>query len=231
MDNFLQFALFVVYPYFTVLSFVLGSILRYNRGQLGWKSDSSQLLARGWLQWGNNLFHVGILLLFAGHFVGFLTPLPVLHALGISPPIKQFLAWSLGLAAGTAAIIGVTILIARRLLVKRVRLTSRAMDIALLFWLFGILCLGLYSITISSSEAHRDGELIVKFMHYVQGTLTFQPDALSYILDTPWVYRAHIFMTFTFFLIFPYTRLVHVFSGFGSVVSYLGRALQLVRRR
>jgi nitrate reductase gamma subunit len=68
-------------------------------------------------------------------------------------------------------------------------------------------------------------------MHYVQGTLTFQPDALSYILDTPWVYRAHMFMTFTFFLIFPYTRLVHVFSGFGSVVSYLGRALQLVRRR
>ena len=163
--------------------------------------------------------------------MGFLTPLPVLHALGISPPIKQLLAWSLGLAAGTAAIIGVTILIARRLLVKRVRLTSRAMDIALLFWLFGILCLGLYSITISSSEAHRDGELIVKFMHYVQGTLTFQPDALSYILDTPWVYRAHMFMTFTFFLIFPYTRLVHVFSGFGSVVSYLGRALQLVRRR
>jgi len=231
MDDFIQYLLFVIYPYATVLSFIFGSIFRYNRGQLGWKSDSSQLLARGWLQWGNNLFHVGVLFLFAGHFVGFLTPLPVLHAIGITPPIKQFLAWSMGLVAGTSAILGVTILILRRLLNTRVRKTSSAMDIMLLFWLFGILCLGLFSITNSASEAHRDGELIVKFMHYVQGILTFQPDALSYILDTPWVYRAHMFMTFTFFLIFPYTRLVHVFSGFGSAVSYLGRALQLVRRR
>ncbi len=231
MDDFTQYLLFVIYPYATILSFVFGSILRYNRGQLGWKSDSSQLLAKGWLSWGNNLFHVGVLFLFAGHAVGFLTPLPLLHALGIDPPLKQLLAWTMGLAAGSSAIVGVTILIARRLFVKRVRMTSSAMDIVLLFWLLGILALGLYSITISASAEHRDGELIVKFMHYVQGILTFQPDALSYILDTPWIYRAHMFMTFTFFLIFPFTRLVHIFSGFGSIVSYLGRALQLVRRR
>jgi len=230
MDYF-QFVVFNVYPYIALLIFFLGSLLRYNKDQRGWKSDSSQLLSRGWLTWGNNLFHVGVLLLFAGHFVGFLTPLPLLHALGITPPLKQFLAWSMGLTAGVLAWFGLVILIGRRLLVTRVRKTSSAMDVVLLFWIFGVLNLGLFSILISSSAAHRDGELIVKFMHYVQHLLLFRPDTLSYILDTPWIYRAHMFMAFTFFLIFPFTRLVHIWSGFGSAFSYLGRRFQLVRRR
>jgi len=230
MDAF-QFAVFGLYPYLCLATFLLGSLLRYNKDQRGWKSDSSQLLAKGWLSWGNNLFHMGVLFLFAGHFVGFLTPLPLLHALGITPPLKQFLAWSLGLAAGTAAWFGLVILIGRRLLVTRVRKTSRPMDIILLFWIFGVLSLGLYSITISSSAAHRDGELIVKFMHYVQHLLLFRADTLTYLDGTPWVYRAHMFMAFTFFLIFPFTRLVHIWSGFGSIGSYLVRRFQIVRRR
>jgi nitrate reductase gamma subunit len=229
--DYLEFFLFGVYPYLALGTFLLGSLLRYNKDQKGWKSDSSQLLARGWLTWGNNLFHVGVLFLFAGHFVGFLTPLPLLHALGITPPLKQFLAWSMGLAAGTAAWFGLVILIGRRLLVSRVRRTSRPMDIVLLFWIFGVLNLGLFSILISSSAAHRDGELIVKFMHYVQHLLLFRSDTLTYLVGTPWIYRAHMFMAFTFFLIFPFTRLVHIWSGFGSAISYVGRALQLVRRR
>lgn len=228
---FLQYILFVVYPYLALTIFLLGSLLRYNKDQAGWKSDSSQLLYRGWLSWGNNLFHVGVLFLFAGHFVGFLTPLGLLHALGINPELKQLLAWTLGLAAGTSAWFGLVILIGRRLVVARVRKTSRFSDVLVLLWIFAVLNLGLFSITISASAEHRDGALIVKFMHYVQHLLLFRADALSFILDTPWIYRAHMFMAFTFFLIFPFTRLVHIWSGFGSVFSYLGRRLQLVRRR
>lgn len=227
----LQYILFIVYPYLALTIFLVGSLLRYNKDQSGWKSDSSQLLYRGWLSWGNNLFHVGVLLLFAGHFVGFLTPIALLHALGIDPPLKQLLAWTMGLAAGVSAWFGLVILIGRRLVVSRVRKTSRFSDVLVLVWIFAVLNLGLFSITISASAEHRDGELIVKFMHYVQHLLTLRSDALSFILDTPWVYRAHMFMAFTFFLIFPFTRLVHVWSGFGSVFSYLGRKLQLVRRR
>lgn len=229
--DFFQFLLFGIYPYLALGTFLLGSLLRYNKDQRGWKSDSSQMLYRGWLSWGNNLFHVGVLFLFAGHFVGFLTPIGLLHALGIDPPLKQFLAWSLGLAAGISAWFGLVILITRRLVVSRVRLTSRLSDILVLLWIFAVLNLGLFSIPISASTEHRDGELIVKFMHYVQHILLFRGDAVSFILDTPWIYRAHMFMAFTFFLIFPFTRLVHIWSGFGSVFSYLGRKLQLVRRR
>jgi nitrate reductase gamma subunit len=226
-----QFLLFGVYPYIALATFFLGSLLRFNRDQHGWKSDSSQLLAPVLLRWGNNLFHAGVLLLFAGHFMGFLTPIALLHAIGITPPLKQLLAWTLGLGAGVMAWIGVVILIVRRLGVARVRVTSRPMDVVLLFWLLGILSLGLYSITISSSAEHRDGALIVQFMHYVQHLLLFRGDALSFLADTPWVYRAHMFMAFTFFLIFPFTRLVHIWSGFGSVFSYLARRWQQVRRR
>jgi len=157
--------------------------------------------------------------------------LPLLHAMGITPPIKQFLAWSLGLGAGIMAWFGLVILIGRRLIFTRIRKTSRFMDIVLLFWIFIVLNLGLYSITISSSEPHRDGALIVKFMHYVQHLLLFRPDTMTYIIGTPWVYRAHMFMAFTFFGFFPYTRLVHIWSGFGSVGSYLFRRLQIVRKR
>ena len=226
-----QFSLFVVYPYIALASFFLGSLFRFNRDQRGWKSDSSQLLAPELLRWGNNLFHTGVLLLFAGHFVGFLTPIALLHAIGIEPPLKQLLAWTLGLGAGILAWFGVVILIIRRLGIRRVRATSRVMDVVLLFWLLGILSLGLYSITISSSPEHRDGKLIIKFMHYVQHLLLLRGDALSYILDTPWVYRAHMFMAFTLFLIFPYTRLVHIWSGFGSAFSYVFRRRQIVRKR
>lgn len=229
--DFLQYILFIVYPYLALTIFLVGSLLRYNKDQRGWKSDSSQLLHRGWLSWGNNLFHIGVLFLFAGHFVGFLTPIALLHTLGIDPATKQFLAWSMGLAAGVAAWFGLVILIARRLAVSRVRKTSRFSDILVLLWIFGVLNLGLFSITISASAEHRDGELIVKFMHYVQHLLLLRSDALGFILDTPWIYRAHMFMAFTFFLIFPFTRLVHIWSGFGSVFSYLGRRLQIVRRR
>jgi len=227
----LQYILFIVYPYLALTIFLVGSLLRYNKDQSGWKSDSSQLLYRGWLSWGNNLFHVGVLFLFAGHFVGFLTPIALLHALGIDPPLKQLLAWTMGLAAGVSAWFGLVILIGRRLVVSRVRKTSRFSDVLVLVWIFAVLNLGLFSITISASAEHRDGELIVKFMHYVQHLLLFRADALGFLEGTPWIYRAHMFMAFTFFLIFPFTRLVHVWSGFGSVFSYLGRKLQLVRRR
>lgn len=229
--DFLQYLLFIVYPYLALTIFLVGSLLRYNKDQRSWKSDSSQLLYRGWLSWGSNLFHIGVLFLFAGHFVGFLTPIALLHALGIDPPLKQLLAWTMGLAAGTSAWFGLVILIGRRLAVARVRKTSRLSDVLVLVWIFAVLNLGLFSITISASAEHRDGALIVKFMHYVQHLLTFRSDALSFILDTPWIYRAHMLMAFTFFLIFPFTRLVHIWSGFGSVFSYLGRQFQLVRRR
>src|ERR1051326_6759169 len=95
-------AIFGWYPYLCLTVFLLGSLVRFDREQYTWRSGSSQLLRRRQLIWGSNLFHVGILLIFAGHFVGLLTPIWIFDALGISHTFKQLLAITVGGIAGIA---------------------------------------------------------------------------------------------------------------------------------
>jgi nitrate reductase gamma subunit len=111
--NALDSFLFGVYPYICLTVFLLGSLLRFDRDQYTWKSDSSQLLRSGSLRWGSNLFHVGVLFLFFGHFVGLLTP-HVVYEPFISAGAKQLMAMVSGGIAGTLAFIGVTLLLHRR---------------------------------------------------------------------------------------------------------------------
>ena len=43
--------IFGVYPYIALAVFLLGSLMRFDRDQYTWKSDSSQLLRHGQLRW------------------------------------------------------------------------------------------------------------------------------------------------------------------------------------
>ena len=79
---------FGYFPYVALGIFVLGSALRYDRDQYSWKADSSQLLSKKGMRWGSNLFHIGIIFLFFGHFVGLLTPEWVYHPF-MTPGFKQ----------------------------------------------------------------------------------------------------------------------------------------------
>ena len=97
--------LFGLYPYICLSVFLLGSLIRFDRDQYTWKSDSSQLLKAGQLRWGSNLFHVGVLFLFFGHFVGMLTP-HVLYDYVITAHDKQLLAMVSGGIAGLMAFVG-----------------------------------------------------------------------------------------------------------------------------
>jgi nitrate reductase gamma subunit len=67
MSDFVHQLLFGIYPYVCLAVFLLGSLVRFEREQYTWKSDSSQMLRTGQLRWGSNLFHIGILMLFFGH--------------------------------------------------------------------------------------------------------------------------------------------------------------------
>lgn len=220
--------LFGIYPYIALAIFLLGSLIRFDRDPYTWKSDSSELLRRGQLRWGSNLFHLGILGIFFGHLFGLLTPLAVWHALGVTAPQKQMLAIVAGGLAGLACLIGLALLILRRLSVARVRATSRAMDFAVLYILLAQVLLGLYSITVSLG--HRDGGEMLKFMAWAQGIFTLRPEAAAYVADAAWVFKAHILLGLTLFVVFPFSRLVHVWSGFAAV-GYLARAYQIVRTR
>jgi nitrate reductase gamma subunit len=220
--------LFGIYPYIALALFLLGSLIRYDREQYSWKSDSSQLLRRGQLRLGSNLFHLGILGIFFGHLFGLLTPLAVWHAIGLEPAQKQLVAMVGGGIAGIACLAGLLLLLHRRLTVARVRATSRTMDLVVLYLLLGQVLLGLYSITVSLG--HLDGAEMMKLVRWAQGIFTLQPSAANHIADVAWIFKAHILLGLTIFVVFPFSRLVHVWSGFATV-GYLARAYQIVRQR
>ncbi|MBI1395296.1 MAG: respiratory nitrate reductase subunit gamma [Betaproteobacteria bacterium] len=219
--------LFGFYPYVCLAVFLLGSWLRFDREQYTWKSDSSQLLRRGQLRLGSNLFHVGVLFLLFGHFFGMLTPHWV-YAPFITAGQKQVLAMASGGVAGALAFAGLTVLLHRRLADPRIRATSRPTDIAIVVILWVQLALGLATIPLSAQ--HLDGSMMLRFAEWAQHIVTFRGGAADMLAGASWVFKVHIFLGLTVFLLFPFTRLVHVWSGFG-VVAYLRRPYQLVRSR
>jgi nitrate reductase gamma subunit len=220
--------LFGVYPYIALTVFLLGSLVRFEREQYTWRSESTQLLHRGALRLGSVLFHVGVLGIFGGHLVGLLTPIAVFNALGITHEAKQMLAMVAGGVLGGMAFAGISILIWRRLSHPRLRAVTGLGDRVILVWLWATLALGLSTIVLSAG--HRDGALMVLFMQWAQGIVTLRGDAAQYIVAAPLLFKVHVAMGMTLFVLFPFTRLVHVWSGFAAV-GYLTRAWQLVRPR
>ena len=220
--------LFGIYPYICLGIFLLGSLVRFDREQYTWKSDSSQLLRSGQLRVGNNLFHVGILLIFFGHLGGLLTPPAVFHALGVDAPTKQMVAIVAGGIAGVICLVGLVLLIHRRLSDARIRSNSKPMDIVILFWILATLLLGLASIYFSLD--HGDGGVMLSLMSWAQHIATFRAGAAAFVLEVPLIYKVHLFFGMTLFLLFPFSRLVHVWSGFAAV-GYVARAYQIVRAR
>ena len=226
--NYLNNLLFDIYPYVALSIFLLGSLIRYDRDQYTWKADSSQLLRRGQLRWGSNLFHIGIIGLFFGHLFGLLTPKELYHAVGLSTENKQLLAVVAGGVMGVMAMIGVLLLLQRRLSDPRFRKTCTGMDIFILVWIFVTLALGM--LTIPFSAGHMDGSVMLLLAGWAQSIVTFQPGASGYLLTVSWAYKIHLLFGMTLFVLFPFTRLVHIWSGFGSV-AYLFRPHQVVRKR
>ena len=225
--NALDHFLFGLYPYICLTVFFLGSLIRFDRDQYTWKSDSSQLLKAGQLRWGSNLFHIGVLFLFFGHFVGMLTP-HFIYEHFIGAGAKQLMAMVSGGIAGLLGFIGLTILLNRRLSEPRIRATSKTSDIVLLVLLWLQLALGLATIPLSAQ--HLDGSMMMRLAEWGQRIVTFRGGAPELLAEASWIFKAHMFLGMSIFLIFPFTRLVHVWSGFAAV-TYVVRAWQLVRPR
>ena len=223
----MHYFLFGVYPYIALSVMLIGSIVRYERDPFTWKTSSSQLLRRRQLVVGSILFHVGILVIFVGHFVGLLTPIWFFDAIGISHGAKQIIAIVVGGVAGVVALVGGGMLLHRRLTDPRIRKTSSFADIAILAILLLQLILGLGTIFVSLG--HLDGSEMIKFMAWAQGIFTFRADAADHIADAAPLFKLHLFLGLTIFLVFPFTRLVHMLS---MPIRYVFRpGYQVVRSR
>jgi nitrate reductase gamma subunit len=224
--RFLNTLVYDYYPYVAFTVFIGGSIIRFNRGQYSWRSGSSQLLRRRQLVVGSALFHYGVLIVLGGHLVGFLTPEWVLDVAGVSVRAHQLLAIVAGGIAGMVSWIGLTMLVHRRLFDGRIRKTSGVMDFVSVLLVWVQLTFGLATVPISLQ--HMDGEVFLRLVAYVQSIAYFRPDPVSLLDGVLWVYKVHIFLGYTFFLIWPLSRLVHIWS---APIWYFGRLYQVVRRR
>lgn len=219
--------LFGIYPYIAITVMILGSIIRYDHDPFTWKSKSSQLLRRRQLVLGSGLFHVGVLIILFGHIVGLLTPVAVFDALGISHGAKQVLAMTVGGIAGLMALAGGGILLHRRLTDPRIRAHSTLADTGILALLVLQLVLGLLTILVSMQ--HLDGEEMVRLMSWAQGIVYLQGGAADHLSGVNILFKLHIFLGLTIFLLFPFTRLVHMLS---APVRYLWRpGYQIVRSK
>ena len=217
---------FGLYPYIALTVFVIGSILRYDLDQYSWKASSSQLLRARGMRVGSNLFHVGIILLFFGHLVGLLTPESVYHVF-MTAATKQKLAMIAGGIFGTLCFIGMTILTLRRIFDPRIRATTRPQDMAILLILYVQLILGL--LTIPFSAQHPDGSSMIALANWAQHVVMFRAGAADFVVKEAIIFKLHLVLGMTIFLLFPFTRLVHVFS---APFKYLTRSgYQIVRKR
>lgn len=225
MQAFLNHFLFGVYPYVALTVLTVGSVIRYEVDPFSWKSSSSQLLRRKQFVVGSVLFHLGVLTIFAGHFVGLLTPVWVWAAIGVTHTFKQMLAVTVGGVAGVFTLIGGIILLHRRMFDPRIRATSTFADTGILWLLMIQLVLGLCTIPVSLHD--KGGEEMVQLMHWANAIVYFQPDPAAYVEHANLIFKAHIVLGLTIFLLFPFTRLVHMLS---APVRYLWRpGYQIVR--
>ncbi len=225
--NYIDTFFFGIYPYIATGIFFLGSILRYDKEQYSWKTGSSQMLSSKNFRIANILFHVGILAILMGHFAGLVLPWEIWHALGISLPAKQLIAMGVGGFFGVLCFIGLTLLVKRRLFDPRIKATSSAMDTGILLLIYLQLILGLITIVISTG--HMDGAVMYNLMSWSRYLLTFRPvEAVEYISTVHWVYKMHVTLGISLFVLFPFSRLVHIWS---VPVQYVRRSYQIVRSK
>jgi len=213
------------FPYIALTILLVGSWARFDRDQYSWRAGSSQML-RNNMAVASNFFHIGVIAVLAGHFVGLLTPHWVYESF-LSAGTKQLIAMGAGGFFGVVCLIGLLMLLKRRMFDPRVRASSSISDILVLWLLLIQLLLGLSSIVVSAD--HLDGEVMMQLATWAQSIVIFSPiKAASSITDVHLIYKMHIFFGMCIFAVFPYTRLVHIFS---APIWYLGRNYQIVRQK
>jgi nitrate reductase gamma subunit len=220
--------LFGIYPYIALTTFLVGSLIRFDREQYTWKADSSQIFEKEQLQKGSILFHIGVLALFMGHFAGLVTPHSWFLSLGVSDMMHQIVAISAGAAFGSLCMMGGVILWKRRMYHPRVRANSRFMDLFILNWILVTLGVGLLTIPVSIYHAFNgDASVMVALAEWVQSMLLLntQPEYLS---GVDFIYKLHLFLGMSVFFLFPFSRLVHVWS---MPLGYMFRPYQIVRTK
>jgi nitrate reductase gamma subunit len=212
---------FVVFPYLALATFVVGHTYRYVTDAFGWNARSSELLEKENLKLGITVFHWGILLTLVGHTGGLLIPQSLYDAVGMDGQTHTRIAYFSGWVVGVAALVGIVLLLQRRLSRPRLRATTTMNDwmtLVLLVWVIGA---GFYNV------AFEHFYVLDTIAPWIRGIVTLRPDP-TLMRDVPLSYKVHILSALALLGFSPFSRLVHIWS---VPVTYLFRRYVLFRRR
>jgi nitrate reductase gamma subunit len=220
--------LWLVYPYVCLAVFVVGHVWRYRYDKFGWTTRSSQLYESRLLRWASPMFHFGILAVFFGHVMGLGIPKSWTEAVGMSEAFYHFLAMSIGAVAGVCTVVGMALLIYRRRTTGPVFSATTPMDKAMYLVLAIVITLGMWNtvagsiLNVGGDYDYRDGVSVwFRSIFY----LAPQPELMA---TAPLGFQLHAVAAFSLFALWPFTRLVHVFS---VPIWYLGRPYIVYRSR
>ncbi|KAB8139445.1 respiratory nitrate reductase subunit gamma [Gracilibacillus oryzae] len=225
MNNSIDWLLWGIIPYIVLTIFIGGHIYRYQKDQFGWSSKSSEFLEKKYLRIGSIMFHFGIFMVLGGHFLGILVPVSVYNSLGVTEHQYHVMALVFGIPAGIVAVIGLAILCYRRLSVKRIMKTTSKGDWAVLFFLMVVIISGL-SATFLNVDSHGF-DYRTTIAPWFRGLFVFnvQPELMA---EVPVWFKIHLIANYAFASIWPFTRMVHVFS---FPVRYLSRSFVIYKAR
>lgn len=223
--TFFDYFLWVFFPYITLTIFVVGHIIRYNNDQFGWSAQSSEFLEKDRLKWGSLLFHWGIIFVFFGHVAGVLVPKAFYDTVGISEEMYHFGAVWFGGAAGVATVIGGALLFLRRANVKRVNRNSSFSDYFTLIVLGVVVLIG-FTATVAYTATGGEFDYRTTISPWFRGLITFRP-LPEMMVTAPLGFQLHVLAAFALFAIFPFTRLVHIWS---LPLEYLKRRYIIFRK-
>lgn len=220
--------LWVIFPYICLAIFVVGHVWRYRYDKFGWTTRSSQLYESKLLRIGSPLFHFGMLGVIMGHFLGLVLPQSWTDAAGLSHEAYHVIALAGGIPAGIAAVVGLAILVYRRRTVGPVFSATTVNDKVMYAVLGTVIFLGMWNtiagslLTIGGEYNYRDG-----VSPWFRQIFWFQPDA-SLMAAAPLGFKLHAILAFILFAMWPFTRLVHVFS---APIGYFTRPYIVYRSR
>ncbi len=217
--------LWLIFPYLCLTTFAVGHWWRYRYDKFGWTTRSSQLYEDRLLRLGSPLFHFGMLFVVLGHVVGLGVPKSWTEAVGVSDELYHLSAVTLGAVAGLATVVGMAILIYRRRVTGPVFSATTRMDKAMYLVLAIVIVLGLGNTVLSNVMEHYDYREGVSV--WFRGIFRFNPDP-ELMAEAPLGFQLHALAAMSLFALWPFTRLVHVFS---APVGYLTRPYVVYRGR
>lgn len=211
--------MFAAFPYVCLTLFLVGSIYRYMNRGFQVSSLSSEFLERKKLFWGSQPFHYGLLVLFFGHLFAFLFPSSVLAWNG--EPVRLLILEFSSFAFGLATLLGLLLLIKRRLGNSRILIVSNKMDMLVYTVLITQIVTGL---SVAFFVRWGSSWFAAALTPYLRSVFALNPD-IAAVSAMPWLVQMHIISAFFIIAIIPFTRFIHFLV---APIDYLWRGYQLV---